>query len=97
MELFDIWSFLLSNRHLFGTKHTEKQTILIFFRHGHIVNIMDETFTKVWFSDNFTNVLFSDDEMNAMTDSVIGNNGTPDIKTNFNYSKKESNQIIYKI
>ena len=49
---------------------------------------MDETFSKVWFSDNFTNVLFSDDEMNTVMGSVIGSDGTPDIKTGFSYSKK---------
>ena len=59
--------------------------------------MINEAFTKVWFSGNFHNVLFSDDEMNAASDLIIGPDGTPDINTSFNYSKKEFNKIIYKI
>ena len=50
--------------------------------------MINEAFTKVWFSGNFHNVLFSDDEMNAASDLIIGPDGTPDINTSFNYSKK---------
>ena len=59
--------------------------------------MINEAFAKVWFSGNFHNVLFSDDEMNAASDLIIGPDGTPDINTSFNYSKKEFNKIIYKI
>lgn len=49
---------------------------------------MDESFETVRFSENLTNVIFIDNEVDAVMDSVIGPDETPDIKTGFSYSKK---------